>query len=112
MYTRILVPVDLAHADRLSKALDTAAKIAKGDGATLIYTGVTGSEPSAVAHNPEEYARKFRRSRRSGGRARGRRPNPTSCVRTIRRWTWRTVCWRPFKRPARTLSSWPRTFPG
>ncbi len=59
MYTRILVPVDLAHVDKLGKALDTAAKIAKGDGATLIYTGITTSEPSAVAHTPEEYARKL-----------------------------------------------------
>ncbi len=59
MYTRILVPVDLAHIDKLGKALETAAKIAKGDGATLIYTGVTSSEPSAVAHTPTEYAAKL-----------------------------------------------------
>ena len=59
MYRRILVPVDLAHLDRLTKALDTAAHVAAEDGATLIYTGITTSEPSSVAHNPEEYARKL-----------------------------------------------------
>jgi nucleotide-binding universal stress UspA family protein len=59
MYRRILVPVDLAHLDKLDKALDTAAKIAAGDGATIIYTGVTTSEPSAVAHSPQEFAAKL-----------------------------------------------------
>ena len=59
MYTRIMVPVDLAHVDKLSKALETAAKIAKGDSATIVYAGVGTTAPSAVAHTPEEFAAKL-----------------------------------------------------
>lgn len=59
MYSRILVPVDLEHVDKLSKALDTAGNLAAPDGATLIYTGVTTTTPSATAHTPAEYSRKL-----------------------------------------------------
>jgi len=59
MYKRIMVPVDLAHAARLDKALTTAADLAKHYGAEMIVVGVTGSEPGPVAHSPEEFARKL-----------------------------------------------------
>ena len=60
MHNRILVPVDLAHLDKLTKALDVAATLAKAEGATLIYTGVTGVQPSSVARSPEEYDKKLK----------------------------------------------------
>jgi nucleotide-binding universal stress UspA family protein len=59
MYKQIMVPVDLAHADHLSKALSTAADLAKHYGAPVCYVGVTASAPSAVAHNPAEYDAKL-----------------------------------------------------
>ena len=59
MYSRIMVPVDLAHADKLSRALETAAVLAKADGATLIYTGVASTTPDAIAQNPKEFADKL-----------------------------------------------------
>jgi len=59
MYKKIIVPVDLAHADKLEKALATAADLAKHYGAATCYVGVTTSEPSAVAHNPAEFAEKL-----------------------------------------------------
>lgn len=59
MYKRIMMPVDLAHADRLEKALKTAADLAKHYRAEMILVGVTGSEPGPVAHNPEEFATKL-----------------------------------------------------
>lgn len=59
MYKRIMVPVDLAHADKLGKALSTAGDLAKHYGADLVFVGVTSSEPGPVAHNPEEFARKL-----------------------------------------------------
>lgn len=59
MYRRIMIPVDLAHADKLTRALDTAVTLARPDGATLIYTGVAAETPGAVAHNPKEFADKL-----------------------------------------------------
>ncbi|MDI9246359.1 universal stress protein [Marinobacter sp. CHS3-4] len=59
MYSKILVPVDLAHTDQMSKALDTAIDIAKHYGATLFYVSVTNTTPSSVSHNPSELADKL-----------------------------------------------------
>ncbi len=46
MYSRILVPVDLENADKLTKALDLAAETAKAHDATVIYVGVIDSVPT------------------------------------------------------------------
>lgn len=59
MYDRIMVPVDLAHLDKLEKALETAADLAKRYDASVCYVGVTTSLPSEAAHNQEEFAEKF-----------------------------------------------------
>ena len=59
MYKKIMVPVDLAHAERLEKALRTAADLSTQYGAAVCYVGVTPNTPSAVAHTPEEFARKL-----------------------------------------------------
>lgn len=59
MYARILVPVDLGHVEALDKALSTAAQLAVQFGASVRYVGVTGPEPSDVAHSPAEFAAKL-----------------------------------------------------
>lgn len=59
MYEKILVPVDLAHADRLNKALSTAADLARHYDASLCYIAVTPTVPTEIAHTPEEFARKL-----------------------------------------------------
>mgnify|MGYP000135559514 CR=1 FL=1 len=59
MFKEIMVPVDLRHVANLTKTLTVAADLAQKYGARITYVGVTGSEPSAVAHNPEEYAEKL-----------------------------------------------------
>lgn len=59
MYNAVMIPVDLAHADKLGKALQTAADLAKLYSAKLVCVGVTGSAPSDVAHNPAEFAQKL-----------------------------------------------------
>lgn len=59
MYSTILVPVDLAHADKLEKSLEAAARLAKLDNARIVYCGVTAGTPGAVAHNPDEFAQKL-----------------------------------------------------
>ena len=49
MYSRILVPVDLDHADKLGKALDLAAETAKAQDATVFYVGVVDAVPTTSA---------------------------------------------------------------
>lgn len=56
MYKRIMVPVDLAHVDRLEKALATAADLARHYAIPVCYAGVAASTPGALGHNPGEYA--------------------------------------------------------
>jgi len=59
MFNKIITPVDLAHIDKLGRALDCAADLAKHYGLPIIYVGVTSSAPGAIAHNPEEYTEKL-----------------------------------------------------
>ncbi|WP_425072894.1 universal stress protein [Sagittula sp. S175] len=59
MFQKIAIPVDLAHADKLGKALATGADLAKRHGASVTYIGVTGTAPGKTAHSPEEYAAKL-----------------------------------------------------
>ena len=59
VYSKIMVPVDLAHTDKIAKALDTAADLARHYGIPVCYVGVTASMPDAVAHTPEEYGEKL-----------------------------------------------------
>jgi nucleotide-binding universal stress UspA family protein len=71
MYSRILVPVDLAHRDQLTKALDTATDLARHYGAALTYVSVTAETPTSVAHNPREFAEKLAAFARTRGAADG-----------------------------------------
>jgi universal stress protein F len=59
MFTKIMVPVDLAHAEKLERALQTAGDLGKFYGASIVYVGVTSSAPGAMGHNPEEYRQKL-----------------------------------------------------
>ncbi|MEM5491727.1 universal stress protein [Hoeflea sp. AS16] len=59
MYKKIMVPVDLAHADKLALALDTAANLSKIYHAPITYVGVTSSAPGPLGHNPAEYDKKL-----------------------------------------------------
>ena len=59
MFKRIMVPVDLAHLEALEKSLTVAADMAQHYNASLCYVGVTTSQPSSVAHTPQEYEQKL-----------------------------------------------------
>ncbi|MGI9417253.1 MAG: universal stress protein [Geminicoccaceae bacterium] len=59
MYKTIMIPVDLEHSDQLKKALSIGADLARHYNADLFAVGVTSGAPSAVAHNPLEYAQKL-----------------------------------------------------
>ncbi|MGM0953646.1 MAG: universal stress protein [Pseudomonadota bacterium] len=71
MYSKILVPVDLSHLDKITKALDTAIDIAKHYKAELHYVTVTNSTPGQAAHNPKELAEKMRVFAEEQGQAHG-----------------------------------------
>ncbi|SFJ19025.1 universal stress protein [Celeribacter neptunius] len=57
MFKKIVVPVDLAHKDNLSSALETAADLALHYKAAVVYVGVTAATPGSLGHNPQEYAK-------------------------------------------------------
>ena len=59
MYSTIVVPIDLAHAEKLTKALTTAADLAKHYQASVYLVGVTTLEPNPIAHTPDEFKQKF-----------------------------------------------------
>ncbi len=59
MYKKIMVPVDLAHVERLGKALETAADLSKHYDIPICYVGVTATTPGSVAHTPAEFAAKL-----------------------------------------------------
>lgn len=59
MFTHIMVPVDMAHTERLDRALKVAADLAGHYGARVTYVGVTTGQPSSVAHTPKEFGDKL-----------------------------------------------------
>lgn len=59
LYRHIGVPVDLAHRDKLGKALTTATELAKCYGARVTLVAVTGPAPGEAAHNPKEFRAKL-----------------------------------------------------
>lgn len=61
MFTKIMVPIDLEHMDQLEKALQVGLDLARLYGAMVCLVGVTAETPTAVAHNPDEFAGKLQR---------------------------------------------------
>lgn len=60
MFSKIMVPVDLAHAGELTRALTCATDMARHYGAEIVYVGVTAQTPGPVAHSPAEFLAKLR----------------------------------------------------
>ncbi|WJS03674.1 universal stress protein [Roseibium aggregatum] len=59
LFTKILVPIDLSHADKLEKAIATGAYIAKTNSIPVVFAAVTSNTPSALAHTPDEFREKL-----------------------------------------------------
>ncbi len=59
MFRKIMVPIDLTHADRIGRAVDVATQLARQWDAPITFVGATASTPGPIAHNPQEYARKL-----------------------------------------------------
>lgn len=60
MYKKIMVPVDLAHLEKLDKAINTSTDLAKHYGIPICFVGVTAESPTEVAHNPKEFGEKLK----------------------------------------------------
>lgn len=59
MFKTLMVPVDLAHLDKLERALGVASDLARHYGATVHYVGITGTAPGSAAHSPEAFTEKL-----------------------------------------------------
>lgn len=55
MFRKILIPIDLAHAEKLDKAVTTAVRLARLDGSPVVFAAVTSNAPGSLAHTPEEF---------------------------------------------------------
>ena len=55
MYKKIMVPVDLEHVEKIEKALDTAAELARIYDIPVCYVAVHGRVPNRVATSPEKF---------------------------------------------------------
>lgn len=71
MFNTIMVPVDLRHPSALDKALTIAADLAKAEGASVTFVGVTSPEPGALGHNPGEYGELLQRFAAAQGEVHG-----------------------------------------
>ena len=60
MYQKIMVPVDLAHIERLDKAITTATDLAKHYGIPICFVGVTAEMATEVARTPQEFDAKLK----------------------------------------------------
>ncbi len=80
MYKHIMIPVDLAHVDKSETALAVVADLAKHYDAPVTYVAITSNVPSAIAHNPEEFATKLADFAKEQGAHRGHRTAAHSVV--------------------------------
>ena len=55
MFQQILAPVDLAHLDKLERALELTAAEAKHHDAPVTYVSVSASGPTSLADKPEQF---------------------------------------------------------
>lgn len=80
MYKKIMMPVDLAHPDRLEKALATSADLAAHYKIPVCFVGVTAATPGPVAHTPQEFTAKLDRFAADQAAARGIEATAKTCV--------------------------------
>lgn len=59
MFSKIMVPVDLAHLEALKRSLQVAADMARQYATEVCYVSVTANTPGPVARTPAEYEKKL-----------------------------------------------------
>ncbi len=55
LYSKIMVPVDLAHIEKIDKSLRVAAGIARQYDAGICFVAISGMAPNPVAPSPEKF---------------------------------------------------------
>ena len=55
-----MVPVDLAHIERLEKAITTATDLGRHYGIPICFVGVTAETPTEIAHTPKEFTERLK----------------------------------------------------
>jgi nucleotide-binding universal stress UspA family protein len=55
LFNKILIPIDLNHADKLEKAISAGAHLARANNISVVFAAVTSNAPGAIAHTPEEF---------------------------------------------------------
>jgi nucleotide-binding universal stress UspA family protein len=71
MFRLVMAPVDLAHADRLERALRVTGDIARHYGAPVCYVAVGSALPGRLGHTPAEFATRLAEFGRSQAEAHG-----------------------------------------
>ena len=71
MFRLIMAPVDLAHVDRLERALKVTGDLARHYGVPVCYVAVGAAAPSRLAHTPAEFAEKLAAFGRAQAEAHG-----------------------------------------
>jgi len=80
MFRKIMTPVDLAHLDRLRKALATSADLATHYRIPVCYVGVTTAAPGPIAHTPQEFTAKLERFAADQAAAHGIETAAKTCI--------------------------------
>jgi len=58
-FSKIMVPVNLQHAEKLEKAISVATDMARQYGASICLVGVTTAQPNEVARTLDQYREKL-----------------------------------------------------
>lgn len=59
MFTKVMVPVDLAHREQLGKAVDIACTMARDHEAEIVFVSISGELPSEIAESSGDYGEKL-----------------------------------------------------
>ncbi len=80
MFRKVIFPVDMAHIDKLSRALQVALDLTRHYDAEICFIGVTGTTPSTVAPNPSAYEAKLTAFAAEQGAAHGLRASAKALI--------------------------------
>jgi len=71
LFKKILIPIDLGHADKLEKAVSTGAYLANQGNIPVVFAAVTTAAPGPLAHTPDEFRTKLDKYAREQGAKHG-----------------------------------------
>ncbi len=59
MFSKIMIPVDLSHWDKMARPIEIAMELARSHDADILLVSVESDHPSSIAHNPQEFRQKL-----------------------------------------------------